>query len=89
MRMMTQNFIEEAWREMEVNDRSWSCFEQYEEELEEVIGDVDASADATYLTKIDSEEPWGISNIKLVNVTSDYHWNEIQAGAIKYGGMYQ
>jgi hypothetical protein len=89
MRMLTRNFIEEAWREMAVNDRAWSCYEQYEVDMEEAIGDVDASADATYLTKIDSEEAWSVSNIKLVNVTSDYDWNEIQVGAIKYGGMYQ
>lgn len=86
MRMITQKFIEEAWVEIQTEDHDWPCYEQYEIDLEESLEDVDASAEATYLTKIDSDSSWSNSNIVLINIHTDYDWNKIQAGAIRFGG---
>jgi len=87
MRLITQRFIEEAWHEISPNGHEWPCYEQYEIDLEEMLDDVDASAEASYLTKLDSEQKWSNTNITLVNVHTDYDWNKIQAGAIRYGGL--
>ena len=87
MRLITERFIEEAWLEIKPEEHDWPCYEQYQIDLEEILDDVDASAEASYLTKLDSEEKWNKENIKLVNIHNDFEWNQILVGAIRYGGI--
>ena len=48
--------------------------------------EVDGRAEQTYLTKINSNEPWDADNATIVNITTDADWNLVQAGAIRFGG---
>lgn len=87
MRLITEKFIEEAWHAIATEKHNWPCYEQYQEDMQNGIEEVDASAEATYLTKIDSDLEWSAENYRLVNIYTDQDWNKIQAGSIRYGGL--
>jgi len=87
MRLITERFIEQAWHTIATEEHSWTCWEHYQEDMENSIDEVDASAEATYLTKINSDLHWDVNNFRLVNIYTDQDWNKIQTGSIRYGGL--
>ena len=85
MRLLHAEFLDHCWLMLAGSDRGWqnkATFYEWAETQDEV----DGRAEQTYLTKINSDEPWGEDNANIVNITTDADWNMIQAGAIRFGG---